>query len=323
MELPGIVVNVSKSTEDSGQGFAECVSLPFLRQAQNADGGWGYHGGTASAVEPTAWCLLALAKHELNGERVERARRWLAGTQLGDGAWPTRPETGEGNWLTALAGLAIIAADGPKQAIGNAADWVCRSRSAEGGFRVRLANLLGGKKVVEQDLALRGWSWTPGTASWVEPTAVALIFLHALPGDSVPASAAERRRMGEAMLYDRLCPGGGWNSGNPKVYGVAGIPQIGPTAWALIALQDHVDQEENQRSLDWLVSRLDAIDGPSSLALAYLALDASGRRSSDLEHRLTEHLVAGDFLGSVMAFAQAALALTPEPDLLRWAPRKD
>lgn len=317
------MVHVLKSTEDSGQGFAENACLPFLRQAQNADGGWGYHRGTASAVEPTAWCLLALAKYERNGERVEHARGWLTGAQLGDGAWPTRPETGEGNWLTALAGLAMLAADSPKQAVANAADWVCRSRSAEGGFRVRLANLFGGKKVVDQDFALRGWSWTPGTASWVEPTAMALIFLHALPGDSVPASAAERRRMGEAMLYDRMCPGGGWNSGNPKVYGVAGIPQIGPTAWALIALQEHAEREENQRSFDWLASQLDVIEGPSSLALAYLALDASGRSAFGLGSRLAEHLDAGDFLGSVMAFAQAAFALTPRPDLLRWTSRRD
>ena len=29
------------------------------------------------------------------------------------------------------------------------------------------------------------------------------------------------------MLYDRMCPGGGWNCGNPKVYGVAGEPLVG------------------------------------------------------------------------------------------------
>lgn len=317
------MVDVSNATESAGRGFADSVCLPFLRQAQNADGGWGYHSGKSSAVEATAWCLLALAKYDSEGEAVERGRRWLAGWQMSDGAWPTRPETDEGNWLTALAGLAMLATGGPAPGIASAADWVCRSRSAEGGFRVRFANLLGRKKVVEQDFTRRGWSWTAGTASWVEPTAVALIFLRALPTELLPVSAAERRRMGEAMLYDRMCPCGGWNSGNPKVYGVAGIPQIGPTAWALMALQGQTEREENQRSLDWLASRWDSIEGPSSLALAQLALDAGGRRHPGFERRLTEHLDAGDFLGSVMAFAQAAFALTDGPDRLRWTARKD
>lgn len=317
------MVDVLNSTEGRARGFAESSCLPFLRHAQNPDGGWGYHDGTASAVESTAWCLLALAKYDSQGDAIDRGRAWLAGAQTGEGSWPTRPETQEGNWLTALAGLAMLATGGPKQAVSRAAAWVCQSRSAEGGFRVRLPNLLGRKAVAEQDHALRGWSWTPGTASWVEPTAVALIFLHALPEDLIPAAAAQRRQVGEAMLYNRMCASGGWNSGNPKVYGVEGIPQIGPTAWALQALQGQREREENQRSLDWLASRFNSIEGPSSLALAHLALNSGGRQVSEFEQKLAGHFEAGDFLGSVMAFAQAAFALAEGPDLLRWSAGKD
>jgi hypothetical protein len=323
MGSPGTVAHVLKSTDESGRGFLEGACLPFLHKAQNADGGWGYRAGTGSAVEPTAWCLLGLAKGEAADDAVERGRRWVAGAQTGEGSWPTRPETFEGNWVTALAGLALLATGGALPAIASAARWVCQSHSAEGGFRSRLAGLLSRKKVVEQDLALRGWSWTPGTASWVEPTAVALIFLHALPEELLPVGAAERRQMGEAMLYDRMCAGGGWNSGNPKVYGVSGIPQIGPTAWALLALQRQTAREENRRSLDWLASRFDSINGPTSLALASIALDAAGRRTPGFERRLAEHFEAGDFLGSVMALAQAASALREGPDLLRWPPGQD
>ncbi|HVB34865.1 MAG TPA: prenyltransferase/squalene oxidase repeat-containing protein [Patescibacteria group bacterium] len=323
MDPPGAVVNVLKSTEGSGGGFRESVCLPFLRQAQNADGGWGYHAGTSSAVEATAWCLLGLAKTDAAAEGIERGKRWLAGAQLGDGSWPTRPETLQGNWVTALVGLALLATGGPLPAVASAARWVCRSRSARGGLRWRLLQLMHGKKVVEQDVALRGWSWTPGTAGWVEPTSVALLFLHALPAELVPSGSGERRQMGEAMLYDRMCPDGGWNSGNPKIYGVAGVPQIGPTAWALLALQEQAAKAEIQRSLDWLSSEFDAIDGPSSLALAYLALDAAGRSAQGFESKLAGHFETGDFLGSVMAFAQAAYALSPGPDLLRWAPARE
>jgi hypothetical protein len=225
--------------------------------------------------------------------------------------------------VTALAGLALTATDGSQQAIANAAGWVCRSRSGEGSLRLRLGRLLSRKLTVEQDASLRGWSWTPGTSSWVEPTAVSLIFLRQLSSSMAPPQAADRRRMGEAMLYNRMCPGGGWNSGNPKVYGVAGIPQIGPTAWALVALQEYADREANRLSLDWLAEKYDSISGVSSLALARIALEASGRPVAPLELRLAAQFEVDGFLDSVLAFGQAAFALASGPDVLRWQRARD
>jgi hypothetical protein len=323
MGLSTTLPSISNSTNSTGMGFVEEVCLPFLRAGQNADGGWGYRLGSSSAVEPTAWSLLALAARKDAGEAVECGRKWLAGAQQDDGCWPTRPQTGPGNWVTALAGLALVALGDPQTAITNAADWVCRSRSGEEQFRVRVARWLGRKSAVEQDHALRGWSWTPGTASWVEPTAVSLIFLHQLSPATAPAQAAERRRMGEAMLYDRMCAGGGWNLGNPKVYGVVGIPQIGPTAWALLALQEQAGREENQQSLDWLEKEYESIGGPSSLALAHLALEASGRAVPPLEPGLMRLHAAEGFLDKTVAFAQAVFALGTGPDVLRWAPVRE
>jgi hypothetical protein len=308
-------LNVS---EDSGKGFADRVLLPSLRQFQNADGGWGYRPKTASAIEPTAWALLALAKNGQDGEALDRGRNWLVGARKEDGSWPTRPETEEGNWVTPLAALALAALDGPPETIRGAAEWLCRSRSGEKSFRVRLARLVARKGIVEQDLSLEGWSWTPGTSSWVEPTALALIFLHQAPPALLPAECAERRRVGEALLLDRMCPDGGWNAGNPKVYGVSGIPQFGPTAWALLALQEQPERMENRRSLDWLAREFDSIAGPASLALAHLALEANGRPAPELESRLEKRFEAQGFLDSVAAFAQAAFALRPGPDALRW-----
>jgi len=147
-------------------------------------------------------------------------------------------------------------------------NWLLDDWPAEGSLGWRLRRALaawasgGATSPVRQDHSLRGWSWTPGTASWVEPTAQMLITLRELfPGTrdrgwgtvdarqapwaeergarrwrSLARRAARRQRLAELMLYDRMCPGGGWNSGNPLVYGVAGVPRIGPTAWALVAL---------------------------------------------------------------------------------------
>ena len=40
--------------------FIEQSCLPYLRNAQNEDGGWGFMPGAGSRVEPTAWALIAL-----------------------------------------------------------------------------------------------------------------------------------------------------------------------------------------------------------------------------------------------------------------------
>ncbi|HEV2387843.1 MAG TPA: prenyltransferase/squalene oxidase repeat-containing protein [Candidatus Acidoferrales bacterium] len=311
--------NVFNPNERTSNNFACDVCLPFLLQAQNADGGWGYRPRQASATEPTAWCLLALAKAGGAVAALERGRNWLAAAQQAVGSWPTRPETVQGNWVTALAGLALGAAGGPREAVARAANWVCGSQSRTGGFRARLGKLLTRKAVTEQDDSLRGWSWTPGTAGWVEPTSVSLIFLREFAPLELEASAVERRRMGEAMLYNRMCPGGGWNTGNPKVYGVPGIPQPGPTAWALLALAGQPGRDEIRRSLDWLARNYDSIAGVSSLALGRIALQASGRQPPRLEPRLATLFAADGFLDDVTAFAQATFALGEGPDVLRAA----
>lgn len=309
--------------ESSTNSFAESVCLPFLLRARNSDAGWPYRPGTTSAVEPTAWALLALGKFDPGSEVVAAGCRWLLDSQNADGSWSQRTGTPPASWVTALAGLALVALAGPETAIANAGRRLLRSDTAEAGWRMRLGRLLLRRKgVLAQDTSLRGWSWTPQTASWVEPTSASLIFLHHLPAGSAPAEAAPRRRMGEALLYDRMCPAGGWNLGNPKVYGVEGIPQTGPTAWALLALQEHADREENRRSLAWLEANRGAMKGPSSLALAHLALQACGRPPLALDRELALQFRAHQFFENVLGYALAAFALRPGPDVLRWPPKR-
>ena len=40
--------------------FVENACLRFVLEAQNNDGGWGFHVGSLSRAEPTAWALIAL-----------------------------------------------------------------------------------------------------------------------------------------------------------------------------------------------------------------------------------------------------------------------
>jgi hypothetical protein len=170
-------------------------------------------------------------------------------------------------------------------------------------------------RAVRQNRSLRGWSWTPGTASWVEPTSHALIAFRHIPKALHPPGAERRRQLAERMLYDRMCPGGGWNSGNPLIYGAAGVPRIGPTVWALLALQDYKDRPETRQSLDWLEQAYSQIQGPGSLALAHLCLQLYDRQAPALESALAALNSNNQLLGDTLAAAWAAIALSGRP---RW-----
>jgi hypothetical protein len=187
--------------------------------------------------------------------------------------------------------------------------WLCADQPGEAQLWWRVIRTLRGVRGVSaQKDSYYGWSWTHGTASWVEPTSLALIVLGSAPGSLLPA-ATRRTKLAEAMLYDRMCPGGGWNCGNPMVYGVAGEPQIGTTAWALLALRHHADRSENQLSLQWLEQAWPRIKSPASLAMACVALEAYRRDATRLVIRLREELESGETPLNVPTAAWSALAL--------------
>ena len=89
--------------------FVTSVCLPFLRAAQNQDGGWGFRPGLESRVEATAWVLLALREIESSEEMQGAAFRFLRASQLPDGSWPASATQREGCWVTSLASWALLA----------------------------------------------------------------------------------------------------------------------------------------------------------------------------------------------------------------------
>ncbi len=309
---------------NSGQAsFGDRICLPFLRDAQNPDGGWGYRPAHHSAIEPTCWALLALAGSEESSELAAACRRgrdWLLGTQLPDGSWPAFPGQSRGCWVTPLACLALHEPGNTSGATARGVEWLCDAWPGEGSLWWRLrARLSRSSSLVRQNSSLRGWSWTPGTSSWVEPTAYVLLMLRNLFPEALSRRAGKRQQLAEAMLYDRMCPDGGWNSGNPFVYGVAGEPLVAPTAWALLALENHRERAENQKSLNWLALAYEQILGPGSLALAHLCLRTYGRPAPPLEPALERLYAANRFLQSVTVTAFAAMALAPQCGWLRRA----
>ena len=90
--------------------FSEKVYVPLLRNAQNSDGGWGFHPGSQSRVEPTCWAVKALASRgaaaqapdSADSSAIVRGLDFLLAAQLADGSWPSTPEEKTGCWVTSL-----------------------------------------------------------------------------------------------------------------------------------------------------------------------------------------------------------------------------
>ena len=211
--------------QNPSPSFVESVCLPMLRSAQNDDGGWGYRPGLQSRVEPTCWVLQALfnvADVEGSRETCRRGLRFLRSAQLPDGSWPFAAGQEVGCSVTAPACWALLSSESSHEAVAAGLNWLSQDAPRDATFLRRwLRRLSPARHYSRQHGAYRGWGWNPGTSSWVEPTSVALIALSRCPTELLPARANERRQSAEAMLYDRMCPGGGgivgtrWSTGFP------------------------------------------------------------------------------------------------------------
>jgi len=287
--------------------------LAHLQKMQNPDGGWGFNANCESRVEPTAWALLGLTEFdspERADERITRGLRFLAESQLENGSWAAAPGRHVGCWVTSLACWALLEHPEYKSNLVRGLHWLQEDRPRDSGFWFRTMRKLSERKRINaQSAAYSGWSWTPGTASWVEPTCYALIVLQRNSA-AAQTNMNQRRRVAEAMLLDRMCPGGGWNCGNPKVYGVAGQPQVGPTVWALIALRENSKRIENCQSLDWLENKQSEIKSTESLALAHIGLALYGRSNASSAERLRILGESKESPKTVPAAAWTALAFS-------------
>lgn len=318
MNSPDTPKSVS-SAESADAAFAREVCLPFLRNHQNEDGGWGFLAQSQSSrAEPTSWALLALMQVEstpADREILERGLRYLRAAQLPDGSWPATPEEKAGCWVTSLA-CWVLSREGDGAVVAAGLKWLCRDWPRDSSpWRRFLRRFTSEHSISPQNDAYRGWGWTPRTSSWVEPTSFGLILLREASQQVLPPETKKRKELAEAMLYDRICPGGGWNCGNPRVYGVPGEPLVIPTVWALLALREHAKRPENQTSLDWLTGTVPNIRSAASLALARICLETYGRSWPRSEAKLSAFHDKHEFLGSVPVTAWTCLAWNPRPKL--------
>ena len=249
-------------------------------------GGWAALASSSQpAIEPT--CYAALALGSVPAGDIERAQDFLLHTQNPNGSWPVFPgDDQEGGWVTSLAVMALREVMPAIPARLQGLHWLTNCAGKESNWfwkwKFRTAD-----RHVRFDPDKFGWPWFPDTVSWVVPTAFAVLALSRLPCSCGGLDrVAPRIDCGVQMLFDRACPGGGWNAGNGIVYGAALAPHADDTAIALLALSDRGQDAVVQSGVRYLERTAPALTAPWSLAWAILALTAHRRPTTSLSNSL-------------------------------------
>ena len=191
-----------------------------------------------------------------------------------------------------------------------AARWLLEQEGSKPGILAEIILWATGKSGVNKlNKDLIGWSWVPNSFSWVEPTSYALIALKKQRAHLAGTNVDERIRQADAMIYDRMCNGGGWNYGNSKVLDYALWPYPDITALALIAMQDHAGEKANQESLQ-VLSKTRARDRFRLWPLLGGHLSQPlWPRQFGVSKQIEKRFAATAFLGETKTLALAVIAL--------------
>jgi hypothetical protein len=284
----------------------------LLLENQNADGGWGAVAGKRSATEATALAFLALRSRDQKSlaPAIERSKQWLVERQNGDGSWPVADGFTGSSWSTAFAMLALSDSQDARDRVINAGLWALEQKGSKPGLLVELIFALGfQKRATNLNPDLIGWSWTPRSFSWVEPTSYFIMALKKLKLHLPQKTFQQRVEQGELMIYDRMCEGGGWNYGNASVLGEVLTPFPDVTAVALIALQDHPEREENRMSLTALDRMAKETGSGLALSWSVICYRLYGKESAPLARLLEQQFAKTRFLGETKTIALAILAM--------------
>lgn len=242
------------------QRFAQSL----LSSRRLADGGFVDRPGGIFNVPAGAWSILALRAAGEPYEDLERLRRRLTVEQEVDGRLSIDRAHRDVCWPTALS---ILAWDRSSS---------CRAAQEHGArFLLETTGVHPEKKAGDpttHNTALQGWPWVIGTYSWIEPTALSILALHA-------AGYRQHPRVQEAvsLLVDRQLPHGGWNYGNTLLFGRELHPMPETTGAALTALAGLVSPDRFARSVDYLQGEIGRLRTPVSLGWSLLGLAAWNR----------------------------------------------
>lgn len=280
--------------------------LDELRRRELPSGGWSFFGSPQMSLEAT--CLAAFSLLDERPMASPQIIRPLLQAQLSNGSWPSFIGDGESSWTTALAICALNSVNDSSGARERGQSWLLKTKGREGNWfwrwKFKLAD-----RAVRFDPDLYGWPWLPDSASWVIPTAFSVIALKQFTACNRTEATERRIRLGVDMLLDRVCVGGGWNSGNSVVYAAALPAHIEATAIALLALQDEKRTPAIQASLGWLKQRSTGIESAESLAWCILALFVYQEPIEHLRARLATLITDGRETRNNATLATTLLAL--------------
>ncbi len=287
-------------------GLFEHVQVEIERRCLSG-GGWANGNSRKAGIETTCYALMAL--HDRKSPALDQAMDLLLRAQNSDGSWPAfEGDDPEGCWTTALATIALRFIGAPSAPLETSLRWLLNSKGREGHWfwkwKFRTVD-----RAVQFNPDKYGWSWFPGTVSWVIPTVFSLIALK----QSFPCCKTEpvvnRIQLGTEMLRDRACPQGGWNAGNGIVFGSALTPHIDTTAIALLALPEGKDAAAVQ-GLDWL--RRACIDCSSAYSLAWASIAFTVHQDEALNHCIADlgkALSLIDAISNIEILSLAAIAI--------------
>jgi hypothetical protein len=244
----------------------QSTAVGELLALRNADGGWPFHAGAASATEPTAMAALALVDTGTSPDILSVAADWLLAQQRAGGLLAASPSHEEGSWVTSPAAITLARLGRPE-----AASTAAQALLAEGTYAFAQV----APDIYGYDITLRGWPWSPGAFTFIEPTAWAVLFLK-----QAGYTDHDRVRTGVHVIHDRALAAGGWNYGEPVVLGDTLFPTAAPTALALLALADEPD-DRTAAGLTWLQTQRGQITSLYSLGWTAIALNLLGALTAD------------------------------------------
>lgn len=278
----------------------------LLVTRQLPSGGWSYFGAAQASVEASTLAVLALSSESWNAGRpgIDNLLR----LQRRDGAWPAFDGDPDGSWTTALVLCALNGTGDFANSREKAFHWLISERGRESHWFWRWKFKIADRNV-RFDPDKYGWPWLPGSGSWVIPTAFSVVALKQYTVCNRLAASEARIKLGVEMLLDRVCVGGGWNSGNNMVFGVPLRPHVEVTAIALLALQDEQRTEAIQTSLSWLSRSAASMDSVSSLAWCILSLFVYQEPVEGLKDKLAGIIADGRDIRNNATLATAILAL--------------
>ncbi len=278
-------------------------AVDYLLSAQSINGGWGYRTGHSPVVEPTAAVLLALREQEAASQAYQRGLAWLLSSQHPDGGWGINENDPESGWQTAWAIMALKSAVNSTQAISKAAGWL----ATEASYDISAEEFRKPQIPQTSIVGALVWPWLPGQATWIEPTALAILALNGL--ENPPLAEARMKSALNYFDYYRTASGG-WNVGNSGPLDTHDLPRAFPTALVLLALASFSPKMIQAADITALQQDMQDDSGILAQAVGTLALHVLGKLDDlSLSTLSSQQLPDGSWEHNPFATALAMLAL--------------